>query len=141
MTEQLVLTNEKEFPSEEIIFSHLGRTSNHWKKLFDYIHETYPDFTEEWRYYMDGKSWLFKVQRKKKTIFWISVLAKKFIMTFYFTDRAEPAIMESDISDELKEQFKTAKYYNKIRPLTITFRNMKDVEYGKTLIKIKLAVT
>jgi hypothetical protein len=48
--------------------------------------------------------------------------------------------MESSISDELKEQFKTAKYYNKIRPLTITFRNMKDVEYAKTLIEIKLSV-
>ena len=61
-------------------------------------------------------------------------------MTFYFTDRADTAIMESSISDELKEQFKTAKYYNKIRPLTITVRNMKDVGYAKTIIGIKLAV-
>lgn len=140
MTEQLVLTNEKEFPTEEIIFSHLGRTSNHWKKLFDYIHDEYPDFIEEWRYYKDGKSWLFKIQRKKKTVCWISVFSKKFKMSFYFTDRAEETIMESSISDELKEQFKTAKYFNKIRPLTITFRNLKDVEYAKTLIGVKLAV-
>jgi hypothetical protein len=61
-------------------------------------------------------------------------------MTFYFTDRAEPVINESTISDELKEQFRSAKYYNKIRPLTITFSSKKDVEYAKSLVNIKLSV-
>ena len=110
------------------------------QKLFDYIHEKHPDFTEEWRYYKDGKSWLLKIQRKKKTVCWVGVLSKTFRMTFYFIDRAEPTIMESNISVELKDQFKNAKRYNTIRPLTITFRNMKDVDYAKTLIGIKLAV-
>ena len=136
--EQLVLINEKEFPSQEIIFSHLGRSKNLWKSLFDYIHKIYPDFEEEWRYYKDGKSWLLKIIRKKKTVCWISVLSKKFKMTFYFTDRAEPAIMGSSISDELKENFNNGKYFNKIRGLTITFSNKTDVEYAKTLIEIKL---
>ena len=138
--DNLVLTNEQEFPDEKIIFSHIGRTSNHWTRLFNYIHEKYPDFTEEWRFYKDGYSWLLKIQRKKKTVCWVTVLSKKFKLTFYFTDRAEPLIMKSTISEELKEQFKTAKYYNKIRPLTITFSNIKHVEYAKTLIDIKLAV-
>jgi hypothetical protein len=136
--EQLVLINQNESPTEEIIFNHIGRTKAHWISIFEHIHSVYPDLTEEWRYYKDGKSWLLKVIRKSKTIFWISVLKSKFKMTFYFTDRAEPAIMESLISEELKEQFKNSKYYNKIRGLTITFRNNKDVEYAKELIEIKL---
>ena len=138
--DQLVLINEKEYPTEEIIFSYLGRTKGLWKSLFEHIHDKYPDFNEEWRYYKDGKSWLLKVTRKKKTVFWISVLSKKFKMTFYFTDRAESAIMDSGISKELKQQFKEGKHYNKIRGLTITYGNKKDVEYAKELIDIKLSV-
>ena len=136
----LVLTNKDEFPSEEIIFSHIGRTKNHWISIFDHIHSKYPEFSEEWRYYRDGKSWLLKITRKAKTVCWISVLKNKFKMTFYFTDKAESPIMESNISDELKEQFKTGKHYGKIRGLTITFSNKKDVEYAKELIELKLAI-
>ena len=136
--EQLVLINQNESPTEEIIFNHIGRAKAYWMMIFEYIHSDYPDFVEEWRYYKDGKSWLLKVIRKSKTVFWISVLKSKFKMTFYFTDRAEAAIMESSISDELKEQFMNGKYYNKIRGLTITFKNKKDVEYAKELIEIKL---
>ena len=138
--EQLVLINPDEHPNEEIIFSHIGRTKFYWVSIFDYFHTEHPEFEEEWRYYKDGKSWLLKIVRKKKTICWISVQQKKFKMTFYFTDRAEPAIMGSSISEELKEQFKNGKYYNKIRGLTITFSNKKDVEYAKSLINIKLSV-
>jgi hypothetical protein len=136
--EQLVLINQNQKPTEEIIFNQIGRTKTHWILIFEYIHSNYPDLTKEWRYYKDGKSWLLKVIRKSKTVFWISVFKSKFKMTFYFTDRAEPAIMESSISEELKEQFKNSKYYNKIRGLTITFGNKKDIEYAKELIEIKL---
>ena len=135
--EQQVLINKDEFPSESVIFSHLGRTKAHWISLFEHINSHYSEFSEEWRYYKDGKSWLLKVTRKKKTICWVSVLKKKFQMTFYFTDKAEPAIIDSSISDELKEQFKNGKYFNKIRGLTITFSNKKDIEYAKILIEIK----
>jgi len=137
--EQLVLINENEFPTEEVIFSHLGRTKNYWISLFNHIHSNHPDFSEEWRYYKDGKSWLLKVTRKKKTICWVSVLKKKFRMTFYFTDRVEPAIMDSPISNELKDQFKNGKYFGKIRGLTVTFSNKKDFEYANTLIEKKLS--
>jgi hypothetical protein len=61
-------------------------------------------------------------------------------MTFYFTDKAEQAIINSSISNELKEQFKNGKRYNKIRGLTITFKYKKDVEYAKSLMAIKLSI-
>jgi len=138
--EPLVLTNKDEFPSDDIIFSHIGRAKSNWVSIFDHIHSNHPEFSEEWRYYNDGKSWLLKVVRKSKTICWVGVIKGKFRMTFYFTDRAEQAIMDSKISDELKEQFKTGKYYNKIRGLTVTFGAKINVEYVKTLIDIKLKV-
>lgn len=103
--EEKVLTDKNIFPSEEIIFSHIGKTKKQWDSIFNYIHTKHIDFSEEWRYYNDGKSWLLKVTKKKKTIFWLSIIPKSFRITFYFGDKAENAILESKISDKLKNQF------------------------------------
>lgn len=138
--EQPILTNKNEFPTEEIIFSHIGKTKVLWQSVFEFIHTAHPDLTEEWRYYNDGKSWLLKVVKKTKTICWVSLLKNSFRMTFYFTDKVEQLILGSNISDELKEQFKNGKHYNKIRGLTITFKYKKDVEYAKSIFAIKLSI-
>jgi hypothetical protein len=141
--EQPILSDKNQFPSEEIIFSHIGNAKVLWIALFGYIHAERPDFSEEWRYYTDvGKgSWLLKVSRKKKTIFWLSILEGSFRITFYFTGKAEKAIMESSISDVLKEQFMDCKKKkNKFWGLTIYYKEKKDIEDAKTLIGIKISM-
>ena len=104
--QQTILSDKTQFPTEDIIFSHIGRAKSLWISFFNYIHSTHPEFSEEWRYYNDGKSWLMKVQKKAKTVFWLSIIKNAFRVTFYFTDRSEDAIFNSSISDELKESFK-----------------------------------
>ena len=137
---ELVLIDPNVYPTDKIIFTHLGRTKAYWIAIFDFIQSDYPDFNKEWRYYKDGKSWLLKVTRKKKTICWVSVFKKGFRMTFYLVDRAEELIMKSSISEDLKAKFNEGKHYGKIRGLTIIFNNKNDVEYAKTLIDIKLKI-
>ena len=138
--EELILKDRDQFPTEDVIFSHIGKNKALWQSLFDYIHSKYPDFSEQWRYYNDGKSWLLKVTKKSKTIFWLNVIKNTFRTTFYFTDKAEELILKSPISDKLKEEFKTGKRYNKIRGITVTYKNKKDVEYVKALIETKLSI-
>lgn len=135
-----VLTCKDQRPTEEIIFSYIGKYKELWNTLFCFIRDTYPDFTENWNYYNDGKCWLLKVTKKKNTVFWLTVIDGAFKITFYFTDKAAEQIEESKISPELKEQFRNAKYYNKIRPLTVRPKYKKDVEYIKSLISIKLSI-
>ena len=136
--EEPILKDQDQYPTDEVIASVLGGRKKLWDLFFETIHEDHPDFTEEWRYYKDGKNWLKKVVRKSKTVFWVSVVKEAFRITFYFTDKAEDAINTSDIPDELKEQFKKGKRYNKIRGLTVVFKIKKDIKYAKTLIGIKL---
>jgi len=136
--EKPVLNDKTQIPDEKTVFAYIGKFKSLWIAFFDYINTEHPDIQKEWRYYNDGKSWLFKVTRKAKTLFWLSLAADSFRITFYFTEKAEPAIMVSGIADELKKQFKNGKWYNKIRGLTIVFKNKKDVEYAKELTEIKL---
>jgi hypothetical protein len=138
--EPCVLTDKNQFPTEEVIYSHIGKSKALWLSLFEYIHTNHSDFFEEWRYYNDGKTWLLKVSRKKKTIFWLSVIKDTFRTTFYFSDKAKQAIADSSISDELKDQYTGGKRYNKIRGLTIIYKNKRAVEYAKKLIAIKMSI-
>lgn len=134
----LVLTDKDQFPTDEVIFSHIGKTKTHWESLFKHIHSDHPDFKEEWRYYNDGKSWLMKVTQKKKTVFWATVVSKMFRITFYFGDKAEPAILSSALSDEIKKDFMEGKRYGKIRGITLQMNNKKNVGFAGELIVIKL---
>ncbi|HVO76052.1 MAG TPA: DUF3788 family protein [Ignavibacteriaceae bacterium] len=138
--EQAILSDKDLYPSEEIIFSHIGKSKPLWLSLLGHIHSYYPDFTEEWRYYNDGKSWLMKVQYKKKTVFWLSILEGSFRTSFYFPARVEKTILSSPISGSLKEQFKKGKDYGKIRGIRIIYKKKRDVEDAKSLIEMKLSI-
>ena len=132
-----VLTDKDEFPSEEVIASHLGRRMALWNALFQFIHAEHADFEERWRFYNDGKSWLLNVSRKKKTVFWLSVIKGTFRITAYFTDKAAGAIRASALSAELKEQFTSGPPTARLRGITITFKKKSDVEDAKKLIALK----
>ena len=138
--EEKVLTDKNQFPTEEVIFSHIGKSKLYWESIFQHIHVNHHDFVEQWRYYNDGKSWLLKVTRKSKTMIWLSIYKGLFKITFYFGDKAEPTIMESSISDQIKEQFKNGKRYGKIRGITLNIDKKKVIEYVKELITLKLSI-
>lgn len=138
--EQAVLADKHQFPTEEVIYSHIGKSKALWLSLFEYIHENHPDFTEQWRYYLDGKSWLLKVTRKSRTIFWLSIEEGSFRTTFYFGDKAGDTILKSSLSEALKRQYRDGKRSGKIRGITVLYRNKRDVENARQLIDIKNAV-
>ena len=135
-----ILNDRDQFPTQEIISDHIGTAGKTWKMIFNHIHDQHPDLKEEWRYYNDGKSWLLKVKKKSKTIFWLSILKDAFSITFYFGDKAEPLIMDSAISEELKEQFRTGKRYSKIRGITMTLTGKTEITNIKELITLKLKI-
>lgn len=135
-----VLLDKNQFPTNEVIFSHIGNKKALWISFFDYIHKQHQEFTEEWRFYNDGKCWLLKVTKKTKTIFWLSVIDGTFRTTFYFTDKVKQEIENSRLPQELKDQFATGKQYNKIRGITLVFKTKKDCTYAEELIRIKLSI-
>jgi ABC-type uncharacterized transport system YnjBCD substrate-binding protein len=137
--EPSVLTDPRVFPSDEVVFSHLGRARALWQALFAFIRTEHPDFVETWRYYNDGKSWLLNVSRRKKTVFWLSLAGTTFRITAYFTDKARDAVLASALPDELKEQFLGQSPIGKLRAITITFRTKRDVESAKVLVALKKA--
>ena len=136
--EKLVLTDKNVVPGDDLIFSILGDKKILWLKIMRYAHDNYKEITEEWRYYNDGKQWLFKMQQKKKTIFWIGILKDTFRITFYFGDKAAPLIENSDLPQSIKDDFRITKRFGSLRAITIRMSGPSDLDNIFRLIDIKL---
>lgn len=134
MTDPLVV------PDDKLIISLIGDRIRLWKDVLEYASSTFNDISGEWRYYNDGKQWLYKLTRKQKTIFWAAVADNLFRITFYFGDKAEEIILKSDIPEELKKGFSGHKGFGKIRPVTVHLLEPNDVENVYKLIKLKISI-
>jgi hypothetical protein len=135
--EKPVLSDNSVIPTDDYIFSIIGERKVHWLTIMKYLAENYPDAAGSWNYYNDGKQWLFKLVRKKKTVFWSSILSDTFRITFYLGNKAETIIESSDLPQNIKEEFKTAKRYGSIRPVTIKIMDKTDVDNILKMIDIK----
>ena len=103
----------------------------------NYLSDNYKDASGTWNYYNDGKQWLFKMVRKKKTIFWLAVMKDTFRVTFYFGDKAEPVIVASGLPESVRDNFLTGKHYGKIRAISTKMTGLSDAETVIKLIDIK----
>lgn len=131
------LTDSNEYPDDEVLNRHLGKAKDTWDSFLALLHESYPSFSGEWRYYRDGKSWLYKVTKKKTTVCWVAVCAKAFKVAFYFPDRAETLITARKLKKEYVDQFVKGRRYGKIRGVTVIARKPTDLPSVRKLIEIK----
>jgi len=138
--EKPVLGDKNIFPSDEFIQSIIGDKIISWQKLIRYVKDNYRDITEEWRYYNDGRQWLFKMQQKKKTIFWASILKDTFRITFYFSNKAESVIEESTVPQRIKDDFRNAPRFGALRPITTIVNENQDLDNIIKLIDVKVKI-
>jgi len=136
--EPMVLNDKSVMPNEEIVFSIIRDKRILWQKIMNYLHDNHADITEVWRYYNDGKSWLFRTLKKGKTIFWIRVLEDTFRIAFYFSDKAEIMIEQSDLPESIKNDFRDAKRFNTTCGISIEMAESADADNAIKLIELKL---
>jgi hypothetical protein len=126
------------FPSQELIAARLGqRATAAYALLHDRAVGLAPGLTYEWNYYRDGKSWLLKATRKKKTLYWLSVSEESFRVGFYLGSKVEAAIAASGLPDEAKREFANSKG-KKLRGIGLEIKSKKDLQGFEELLRIKL---
>jgi len=135
--ETIVLTDRFTTPTNELIFSTIGDKKILWQRIISYLHDNHTGISEVWRYYDDGKCWLFRTLKKKKTIFWIGILDGTFRVSFYMADKATPLIVQSELPEKIKNEFLNTAG-NKFRSITIKISDAEDAGNVIKLIEIKL---
>ena len=138
--EEPVLRDQKEYPSDDVLRLHLGRAMASWQALMAHIEQHEPALSGEWRYYKDGKSWLYKATYKKLTLCWAAVFRGRFKTTCYFPDRAEPAITDSKLPKTYIDQYLSGHRYGKTRAISVDVRKLADLRVTKQIMDIRLQV-
>jgi len=64
------LRDENIYPDDKVLGRILGESFESYVRLLKLFEHN--GMSCEWRYYQDGKAWLCKVQKKKRTIVWMS---------------------------------------------------------------------
>ena len=134
------LTDKNIVPTEKLISSIIGYNEVFWQRIMKNASDNYPEITGGWNYYNDGKQWLFKLVHKKKTLFWASLMNDTFRITFWLGDKAEPFIEEAILPPFIKDEFRNARKYGSVRPLSIIVREQSDADNVITLISLKYKI-
>lgn len=121
--ETQLLREQEIFPSDEVLKNVLGNIYPVYESLLNTITGSEYGLTCEWNYYNDGKSWLYKVIYKKKTVFWLSVWDGHFQIGFFFTEKHLEGIAALEIDEKIKEDFCQAKPIGKLLPMIFRIRN------------------
>lgn len=135
--EEPCLNDKEEYPDDKALKRYLGDAKGAWESFAAFLEGNYPSYSGEWRFYNDGKSWLYKITKKTKTICWVSVHRGKFTTTFYFPDRAESLIVNSTLRKKYVERFVNGRRCGKTRGLTVDIRKVSDLSTTKKLLAIK----
>ncbi len=125
------LRDENKFPDDTVLRSILKESFLSYRKLLELF--TSYEMTYEWRYYRDGKAWLCKVQKKKKTVVWMSAWKGFMQATLYFPEKYIDPVYKLDISEEIKETFRSTKNVGKSKPFIF---NISDENILKDLEKV-----
>ena len=93
---EIVLRDPDVYPEDKILEDILGKSFPSYNKLMDLFKEY--GLSSEWRYYRDGKAWLCKIQKKKKTIVWMSAWKGFMKATIYIHEKYIDGIYNLAIS-------------------------------------------
>ncbi len=130
------LRDENVYPDHSVLSSVLGQSFGVYNELLGLFGQY--GMTYEWRYYHDGKAWLCKVQKKKKTIVWMSAWKNFMQAAIYFPLRLKDEVFGLDISEATKEKIKVAKNFGKSMPCIFEIRTAEILHDFEKVMKLKL---
>lgn len=136
MEEKLELLDEEIYPDTEVLRGVLEDSYGAFVDIMDLFHSK--DLTHEWRFYKDGKAWLCKVQKKKRTIVWMSVWRGFFKATIYFPLRLLDKVMELDLKEETKQSIDSTKNVGKSKPCTFEIRSPEILGEFQKIMDLKI---
>jgi hypothetical protein len=135
---KIELSDENIYPDETVLRSILGQSYEIYMDLLD-LFQKY-EMNYEWRYYHDGKAWLCKVQKKKKTIVWMSAWKGFMQATIYFPLKFLEPVLALDVSEETKEKITNTKNVGKSKPCIFEIRSKGILVDLEKVMNLKVVI-
>ena len=131
------LTDSSVYPDENVLKGVLGKSYQAYCALLE-LFDQY-GMHHEWRYYNDGKAWLCKVQKKKRTIVWMSAWKGYMQAAIYIPERIISEVYSLPVSTDTKERIKTTNNVGKSKPCLFEIRNQKILKDLETIMDFKIS--
>ncbi len=131
------LKDESVYPDETVLRSVLDKSYDTYAKLLEFFDQN--EMVHEWRYYHDGKAWLCKVQKKKRTIVWMSAWKGYMQATIYFPDKYLEKLYQLDLNEEMKNIITSTKNVGKSKPCIFEIKDEKLFNDFSRVVYLKLA--
>ena len=131
------LNDGNTYPDENVLKSVLGRSYAAYTDLLTLYEKN--EMTYDWRYYKDGKAWLCKVQKKNRTIVWMSAWKGYIKATIYFPNKYINDLQELDISNERKQAIIDTKDVGKSKPCMFDVKNKSVLKEFETIMLFKIS--
>lgn len=139
MTDISIFPEKEVKPTENELSEKLQDQYLLWKQIHDLVLEKYPDGVKEWNYPGKKYGWSFRIKDKKRAIIYFLPRDRYFKVAFVFGQKAFDIVMESDISEQIKNDLRNAKKYAEGRGVSIDVRDLSVVSDIEQLIEIKLS--
>jgi hypothetical protein len=133
-----LFTDKTSAPSEKDLLKALGTTAPLWKEIKAYVLSQYPQAVEKWSYPGAKYGWSFRLMDKKRAIVYLLPRENFFKVAFVFGEKATHEILESDTSEKIKEELRSAKAHAEGRGIRLDIRNKKVMKDITFLIDTKL---
>jgi Protein of unknown function (DUF3788) len=125
-------------PTDEALKIGIHSTFPIWKEIEKYIYEVYPKAQSKWNYSSVKLGWSYRISDSKRVLVYLLPRDQFFKVAFVFGQKATDLIMESSVSDAIKNDLKAAKVYAEGRGIRIDISNELLLEDIKKLISIKV---
>lgn len=132
------LRDESVPPDAGVLKELLGESYAAYQKLIQLFDQN--GLTHEWRFYHDVNTWLCKVQKKAKTIVWMSAWKGYMQASIYIPEKAIEEVCQLEISEECKEKFKQAKNMGKSKPCIFEVRDMDVLPDFEKVMYFKISI-
>ncbi|OPY23181.1 MAG: hypothetical protein A4E26_00957 [Methanobacterium sp. PtaU1.Bin097] len=130
------LRDENVYPDEKVLEEILGPSFEAYQNLLKLFDENNLEYT--WRYYKDGKAWLCKVQKKRRTIVWMSAWKGYMQAIIYIPGKYVEDIYSLDISEGIKAKIKQTKNVGKSMPCIFEVRDNDVFEDFNKVMQFKI---
>lgn len=132
------LSDEAITPDDGVLKGVLGNSYPAYCELIKLFDDH--GMTHVWRYYHDGKAWLCKVQKKKKTIVWMSAWKGFMKATIYVPEKFADGIDRLNISEARKAEIRQTKKVGKSTPCVFEIRDSGVLEDFVRVMLFKIAL-
>ncbi|MGH0053643.1 MAG: DUF3788 family protein [Sphaerochaetaceae bacterium] len=138
-SDTIQLSDQNVHPTDAVVMGVLGKVFDIYKELLSRFERD--GLHHEWKYYKDGKAWLCKVTKGKKTIVWMSAWEGYFKATVYIQEKHIDEVMALALSETTKKNILDARNVGKLIPCTFKVKDNQIVDDLYEAIQYKIHST